>query len=130
MWLVFASLLLTTSSASPSRPMVRLPEMCGLGSDLRVNPLDPRNKEPTPAIPLVPLDRLQVEPADRPVGWSCPVWWVQHRLDSNQIPTGPIDGKVGPETRAAVRAFQRTHGLAVDGVAGKQTCAALAWPLR
>src|ERR671914_876570 len=34
---------------------------------------------------------------------------------------GPIDGLYGPMTEAAVERFQRSHGLAVDGVVGPQT---------
>jgi peptidoglycan hydrolase-like protein with peptidoglycan-binding domain len=34
---------------------------------------------------------------------------------------GPIDGLYGPMTKAAVERFQRSHGLAVDGVVGPQT---------
>lgn len=36
-----------------------------------------------------------------------------------------FDGLYGPDTRSAVMAFQRNHGLTVDGVAGPQTFAAL-----
>jgi len=39
---------------------------------------------------------------------------------------GPLDGVYGPTTAAAVRAFQRGHGLRVDGIVGPQTALALA----
>jgi soluble lytic murein transglycosylase-like protein len=39
---------------------------------------------------------------------------------------GALDGYFGPRLVTAVRAFQRRHGLAADGVAGPQTLAALA----
>ncbi len=35
------------------------------------------------------------------------------------------DGVVGPQTRAAIKRFQRRNGLAVDGIAGPQTLAAM-----
>jgi len=35
------------------------------------------------------------------------------------------DGVYGPNTRRAVRAYQRNHGLAVDGIAGPMTLASL-----
>jgi peptidoglycan hydrolase-like protein with peptidoglycan-binding domain len=38
---------------------------------------------------------------------------------------GPIDAVDGPATRAAIRAFQKKRGLAVDGVAGPRTRLAL-----
>jgi peptidoglycan hydrolase-like protein with peptidoglycan-binding domain len=34
---------------------------------------------------------------------------------------GPIDGPYGPMTEAGVERFQRSHGLAIDGVVGPQT---------
>jgi peptidoglycan hydrolase-like protein with peptidoglycan-binding domain len=37
----------------------------------------------------------------------------------------PVDGITGPWTVGAVRSFQSSHGLAVDGVAGPQTLRAL-----
>jgi peptidoglycan hydrolase-like protein with peptidoglycan-binding domain len=32
-----------------------------------------------------------------------------------------IDGEFGPQTEAAVKKFQRAHGLKVDGIAGQKT---------
>ena len=42
------------------------------------------------------------------------------QYDDN-IPTLTVDGIFGTGTTAAVRAFQRRHGLTVDGVVGKTT---------
>ena len=41
---------------------------------------------------------------------------VQRRLGEMGYYHGVIDGIMGPETRAAVRAYQATHNLVVDGV--------------
>jgi hypothetical protein len=51
---------------------------------------------------------------------------VQERLDDLGYPVGALDGAYGVATATAVRAFQRDHGLEVDGVCGPQTRAALA----
>lgn len=50
---------------------------------------------------------------------------VQERLIALGYRPGPTDGRDGPKTREAVRAFQRDKGLAVDGIAGPKTLAAL-----
>jgi hypothetical protein len=52
---------------------------------------------------------------------------IQRRLAELGIDPGPIDGRMGPKTKAAIRAFQRLHGLTADGIAGPRTQAAL-WP--
>lgn len=50
---------------------------------------------------------------------------LQTRLKELGFDPGVIDGDFGPKTTTAVRDFQRSKGLDVDGVAGPQTLAAL-----
>jgi len=50
---------------------------------------------------------------------------LQSRLVKLGFPPGKIDGDFGPGTEAAVRAFQYSQRLLVDGVAGPRTLAAL-----
>lgn len=54
---------------------------------------------------------------------------IQTRLKTWGYYTGSVDGIFGPLTESAVRFFQRKHGLAVDGIVGKQTAAAIGVPL-
>jgi peptidoglycan hydrolase-like protein with peptidoglycan-binding domain len=50
---------------------------------------------------------------------------LQIALRQHGVYRGAIDGIQGPQTRRAIRSFQRRHGLAVDGLAGPRTRAAL-----
>ena len=50
---------------------------------------------------------------------------VQQKLEGWGYYSGAVDGIYGSATEAAVRAFQRKNGLAVDGVAGRATLAAM-----
>jgi peptidoglycan hydrolase-like protein with peptidoglycan-binding domain len=50
---------------------------------------------------------------------------LQVALRAKGLYSGTVDGFAGPQTRAAVRSFQRRNGLAVDGIAGPQTLRAL-----
>jgi hypothetical protein len=50
---------------------------------------------------------------------------LQGRLRRSGDRPGPIDGLYGPLTQGAVQRFQQRHGLAVDGIVGRQTRRAL-----
>lgn len=50
---------------------------------------------------------------------------IQRALAARGHDPGPVDGVLGPRTRAAVRAFQAASGLFVDGIVGPRTWAAL-----
>ena len=50
---------------------------------------------------------------------------LQTRLTELGYSCGTIDGKYGDKTAAAVKAFQKDHGLTVDGIAGSKTLNAL-----
>jgi len=50
---------------------------------------------------------------------------IQRALKSAGVYTGPVDGKIGQGTKAAIIEFQKSHGLKADGVLGKKTWDAL-----
>lgn len=56
------------------------------------------------------------------------VMHVQVALMGQDLFDGPIDGEVGPKTRAALRAFQQRSGLPVTGTITPQTMDALHVP--
>ena len=74
-------------------------------------PVDP--VEPAPPAPAAPA-----EPALSTVE-------VQAHLRTYGFLVGAADGELGQQTVAATMAFQRVNGLAVDGVVGPRTMAAL-----
>ena len=53
------------------------------------------------------------------------VRYLQTSLTKLGYNPGPIDGIFGPKTDAAVRSFQKSKGLVVDGIVGKNTWAAI-----
>lgn len=55
---------------------------------------------------------------------------VQRRLRKEKFHAGPIDGIYGPQTAAAVQAFQAAKGLVPDGEVGRATAKRLKvdWP--
>lgn len=54
---------------------------------------------------------------------------LQRALTRAGFSTRGVDGRFGPNTYSAVRAFQKRYGLGVDGVVGPKTWAALAQAL-
>ena len=53
---------------------------------------------------------------------------IQTRLKAWGYYTGSVDGTYGSQTEKAVRYFQQSNGLSVDGQAGPETLAALGLP--
>ena len=51
---------------------------------------------------------------------------IQQALKNAGFYQGTVDGRIGSHTREAVKEFQRSHGLKVDGVVGRQTWEQLA----
>ena len=46
---------------------------------------------------------------------------IQRALRKAGYYHGAIDGKLGSQSRNAIKEFQEDHGLKVDGIAGSQT---------
>jgi len=71
----------------------------------------------------VPIRWLLKVGALNPIMENAPNKWciagVQQRLNNLGLNTGPVDGILGPNTDKAVRAFQQTFGLEVDGKPGQ-----------
>lgn len=56
-----------------------------------------------------------------PSGFELPSVNIQKALKKAGYYNGALDGKIGPGTRDAIRAFQKDNGLHADGVCGRQT---------
>lgn len=62
---------------------------------------------------------LQASRAERNRGFD--VYFLQSHLKSLGYYTAALDGKFGPATTSAVKALQKAHAIAVDGVVGPRT---------
>lgn len=60
-----------------------------------------------------------------PSGFELSTAEIQKALKGAGYYSGASDGKMGPDSREALRNFQRDNGLKADGVCGKQTWAKL-----
>ena len=54
-------------------------------------------------------------------GFEVPAKDIQKALKGAGYYSGTADGKIGPDSREALRNFQRDNGLTPDGVCGRQT---------
>lgn len=46
---------------------------------------------------------------------------IQAALKNAGYNPGPVDGRIGAQTREAIKAFQKDNGLKPDGIVGKRT---------
>lgn len=74
---------------------------------------------------LVAVAGLGAAPAALASGRNAQTAGLQVALRAQGLYRGPIDAVAGPKTVAAVRAFQRIHGLRVTGIADARTRRAL-----
>ncbi|GEM_PF-1599823 len=115
------------SGPAPQIPAGKLTPTLDTIDGAQVAPPNP--SAPTPATPSVGggLDGVTSEPSTfLKNGSSGPqVEDLQKRLKEAGFDPGPLDGKFGPKTRAAVLAFQQAKGIQVDGIVGPQTKAAM-----
>jgi peptidoglycan hydrolase-like protein with peptidoglycan-binding domain len=98
-----------------------------LGSELENQPLAEELAAASAAQPLEQEAEFsaeqEVRPAKDPAELSRED--VQTALKNAGFYSGEIDGKFGPQTRKAIKEFQKANGLQVDGLAGKKTKTAL-----
>ena len=83
-----------------------------------------RIKGTTPQVPPAPKP-YPGRPIRRGSKQTANVKLIQTRLNELGFNSGPVDGKFGPVTEGAVRAFQAKHARPVDGLVGPVTWSAL-----
>lgn len=101
------------------------------GKDFGVNVFDATGRTWTDAGIVPGFDTHGARPAARDDGLlekgdrGPDVKWVQRRLQVHGFDAGAPDGIFGERTRGMILAFQREHGLEVDGIVGRKTRRAL-----
>lgn len=80
--------------------------------------------EKTQYVTLSPNDQ-KIEYKEKKMPQEISIRQVQTALKKAGFYKGDIDGKQGPRTKEAIRAFQKARGIKVDGVVGKTTWQAL-----
>ncbi|MBU4305117.1 MAG: peptidoglycan-binding protein [Candidatus Omnitrophica bacterium] len=72
--------------------------------------------------PLSPKEILPVSEAAAATSRSkYPAGDIQKALSNAGFSVGPIDGKIGPKTKKAIKDFQKQNNLTVDGIVGDKT---------
>ena len=109
------------------RPGLRPPPGHRPAGGPRPGPKPPRRHGYGPYWPgIVGIGAYPYAVASGPEAGTEHVRWVQDCLNQALGLNLPVTGVMGPETRSAVRSFQRRQGLRMDGIIGPPTEAALA----
>lgn len=88
---------------------------------------DPAALDPAAQMGVIaPEMELAVDPSLAAVGVHNPTAdQIQEALKNAGFYQGPVDGKIGPKSKRAIREFQIKNNLAVDGKVGPKTWAKL-----
>lgn len=79
----------------------------------------------TPAVTTTPKEVTSTMQTLRQGSKGTQVKVLQWLLNENGFDAGKVDGSFGPNTLKAVKAYQESKGLSVDGVVGKNTWASI-----
>ena len=71
--------------------------------------------------PAVPVESYKGAIYRTATGFEIPAIDIQKALKNAGYYSGTADGKIGPDSREAIRNFQKDNGLTADGVCGRQT---------
>ena len=88
-------------------------------------PLLPKKTE-TPVNPPAAISKISSNNIDFILNSSLTFnQWSQIALKNANFYNGPIDGKIGSDTKKAIESFQKANGLEIDGLVGPMTWAKL-----
>lgn len=98
-----------------------------------IAPPTPAPVPPSPAQPMAKPGPIGPEPAQGAWQSNAPyiaryqssLTWLARTLPMPAFDPQGVDGKYGPNTKNAVMAYQRAHGLTVDGECGNATSASI-----
>jgi len=127
--LFFAGVVLVSLSGCASAGRKKDMEMQGLRNQISVLEAQVQSKDEEinslrenlsnakeESVSVMPARKLIAEVKSRPN-----VKQVQMALKNAGYNPGPVDGRMGRQTRDALKAFQKANGLAADGKIGKHT---------